>query len=161
VTKDIGRPKYFLEIEVARQKLNILLSQRKYALDLLEEVGVLGCNPAATPIEGNVDLWFDDNHALDLGRYRRLIGKLIYPTVTKPDITFAVGVLSRFMHQSRETHWLGAIRVFAYIKSCPGKELVYMKYGQCVFLDIRIKDILVTEETRNLLLGIAPLLEKI
>jgi len=46
-----------------------------------------------------VDLWFDDSHALDdPGRYKRLIEKLIYLTVTRPDITFVVGVMSRFMH---------------------------------------------------------------
>ena len=59
-----------------------------------------------------MNLWFDDP-----GRYIRLIGKLIYLTVT-----------SRFMHQPKEMHWLAAIRVLAYIKSCPGKGLVYRKY---------------------------------
>jgi len=70
-----------------------------------------------------VNLWFDNSYILDeLGRYKRLIGKLIYLTVTKPDITFTVGVLSRFMHQPRETHWLAAMRVLPYIKSCPRKK---------------------------------------
>jgi len=69
-------------------------------------------------------LWFDDSHT-----YRRLIRKLIYLTVTKPDIIFAVNVLSRFMHQRRETHWLVAIKILACIKSCPGKGLVYRKHG--------------------------------
>ena len=45
VTKDMGCPKYFLGIEVAHQKHIILLSQRKYALDLLEEARLLGCKP--------------------------------------------------------------------------------------------------------------------
>jgi len=67
-----------------------------------------------------VDLWFDDSHTLDdPGIYKRLIEKLIYLTITRPDITFAVGVLSRVMHQPREIHWLAAIRILAYIKSCP------------------------------------------
>jgi len=57
-----------------------------------------------------------------------LIGKLIYLTVTRPDRTFVIGVLSRFMHQP-EFHWLAVIRVLAYIKSCPGKRLVYRKHG--------------------------------
>ena len=95
----MGRPKYFLGIEVARQKYSILLSKRKYALNLLEEAGLLGCKPATTPMEANVNLWFDNSHALDdPGRYRRLIENLIYLTVTRPNITFAVGVLSSFMH---------------------------------------------------------------
>ena len=74
-----------------------------------------------------MDLWFDNNDTLDdPERYKRLIGKLIYLTVTRPDITFAVGVLSRFMHQPRETHWLAAM--LPYIKSCQGKGLVYRKH---------------------------------
>jgi len=56
VTKDMERSKYFLEIEVAHQKYNVLLSQRKYALDLLEETGFFRCKPANTPMEANVDL---------------------------------------------------------------------------------------------------------
>jgi len=107
-----------------------VLSQRKYALDLLEKIGFLGCKPANTPMEANVDLCFDDSHTLDdLRRYRRLIGKIIYLTVTRSNITFAVGVLSRFMHQPRETHWLATMRILTYIKSCPGKGLVYRKHG--------------------------------
>jgi len=100
----MGCPKYFLRIEAAHQKHNILLSQQKYALNLLEEASPLGCKPATTPMEAHVNLWFDDSHALDdPGRYRRLIGKLIYLTVTKLDITFIVGVLNRFMHQPRDS----------------------------------------------------------
>jgi len=94
-----------LGIEVANQKQSLLLSQRKYALNLLKEVKLLGCKPTNTPMKAIVDLWFDDSHTLDdPRRYRRLIEKLIYLTITRPDITFAVGVLSRFMHQRRETH---------------------------------------------------------
>jgi len=71
VTKDMGHLKYFLGIEIAYKKHSILLSQRKYTLDFLEEASFLGCKPAITPMEANVDLWFDNSHALDdLGRYR-------------------------------------------------------------------------------------------
>jgi len=50
-------------------------------------------------MKANVDLWFDDNHALDdPGRYKRWIGKLIYLKVTRPDITFVISILSRFMY---------------------------------------------------------------
>ena len=92
--------KYFLGFEVAHQKYSVLLSQRKYAMDLLEETGFLGCKSTNTPIETIVDLWFDDSRTLyDPRRYKRLIRKLIYLTVTRQDITFVIGVLSRFMHQ--------------------------------------------------------------
>ena len=65
VSKDMERPKYFLRNEVTHQKHSVLLSQRKYALDLLEKTGPLGCKPASTPMEANVDLWFDDSQTLD------------------------------------------------------------------------------------------------
>ncbi|XP_020243321.1 uncharacterized protein LOC109821552 [Asparagus officinalis] len=81
-------------------------------------------------MEVNIDLWCDDTSLLDdVGRYRRLVGKLIYLTVTRPDITFAVGVLSRFMHKPREVNWTAALKILAYIKSCPGKGLLYKKHG--------------------------------
>ena len=57
-------------------------------------------------LKANVHLWCDSSHFLDdLGQYWRLIGKLIYLTVARPDITFAVGVLSKFIHPPREVHW--------------------------------------------------------
>ena len=122
VTKDMERPKYS---KVAHKKYSVFLSQRKHTLYLLEETKFLGCKSANTLMEANVDLWFDDIHTLDdSGRYRRLIEKLIYLTVTRPDISFVVRVLSRFMHQSRETYWLAAMRVLPYINSCSGKGLV-------------------------------------
>jgi len=90
----------------------------------------LGCKSAITSMEINVDLWFDGSHSLDdPERYRRLIEKLIYLTVTRSDITFAVGVLSRFMHQRKEVYWTIALRILAYVKSFLGKSLLYKKHG--------------------------------
>ena len=162
VTKSMERRKYFLGIEVAHQKHSILLSQRNYALDLFEEAGLLGCKPATTSMEANVDLWFDNSDALDgLERYKKLIEKLIYLTVTRPNITFVIGVLSRFMLKPRETYWLAAIRVLAYINSCPKKGLVYKEHGHVHIFGIQIQDMLVTKATRSLLLGVTYLLKKI
>ena len=55
MTKNMSKPKYFLEIEVAHQKHCVLLSQRKYDLYLLEETRLLGCKPASIPIKANVE----------------------------------------------------------------------------------------------------------
>ena len=81
-------------------------------------------------METNADLWCDNSHLLDDPRqYRRLIGKLIYLTVTRLVIIFVVGILSRFIHQPREVHWTAALRILAYIKSSLEEGLLYMKYG--------------------------------
>ncbi|KAK8951433.1 hypothetical protein KSP39_PZI003591 [Platanthera zijinensis] len=57
--------------------------------------------------------------------YRRLVGKLIYLTVTRPDISFAVGVVSRFMHAPRVSHLQAVERILRYLKAAPGQGLVY------------------------------------
>ena len=56
VTKDLGRPKYFLGIEIAHAKGGILLSQRKYVLNLLQEVGMLSCKPSNSSVDSSLDL---------------------------------------------------------------------------------------------------------
>lgn len=61
----------------------------------------------------------------DQGRYRRLVGRLIYLTVSRPDITYAVHVLSRFMHQLRKSHMDTALRVVRYLKNAPGQGLFF------------------------------------
>ncbi|RVW43917.1 Retrovirus-related Pol polyprotein from transposon RE1 [Vitis vinifera] len=67
----------------------VVLSQRKYALDILEETGMLDCKPVDTPMDPNVKLVPGQGEPLgDPGRYRRLVGKLNYLTITRPDISF-------------------------------------------------------------------------
>ncbi|CAL8130715.1 unnamed protein product [Prunus armeniaca] len=88
--KSLGDLKYFLGIEVARSKHGIFLSQRKYVLDLLAEIGMLDCKPIDTPSEQNHKLGlYPDQVPTDKERYQRLVGKLIYLAHTRPDIAYA------------------------------------------------------------------------
>ncbi|KAL0337694.1 UNVERIFIED_CONTAM: putative mitochondrial protein [Sesamum calycinum] len=61
----------------------------------------------------------DDNYLEDKTKYRRLVGKLIYLTVTRPDISFAFGLVSHFMDKPRLVHWEVALRILKYIKASP------------------------------------------
>ncbi|KAK3017572.1 hypothetical protein RJ639_006639 [Escallonia herrerae] len=89
--KDLGPLKYFLGIEVSRSKKGIFLSQRKYALDLLRETGMLACQPVDTPVEEGLKLRIESNQVpVDKGRYQRLVGRLMYLAHTRPDLAYAL-----------------------------------------------------------------------
>src|SRR5512144_1559420 len=91
---------------------------------------MLGSKPASSPMEQNVD-WWDNAMTLleDADLYCRLVGKLIFLVVTRPDISYAVSVLSQFMQAPRTIHLEGVYRVLAYIKRAPGKGLLYRRQG--------------------------------
>ncbi|XP_019058846.1 PREDICTED: uncharacterized protein LOC109116952 [Tarenaya hassleriana] len=124
--KDLGTLNYFLGLEIARSTQGISVCQRKYTLELLEEFGMLGCKPLATPMEFHQKLSQESGDVLpDPSHYRALIGKLIYLSITRPDISFSVTKLSQYMSQPRTTHLQAAYRVLRYLKTDPGQGLLY------------------------------------
>jgi hypothetical protein len=102
--KDLGKLKYFLGIEVARSSKRIALSQRKYTLDLLNDMGMMGCRAASTPIDQNNKVTAESSESVDKEKYQRHVGRLIYLCHTRPDISYAVGVVSHYMHDTRDGH---------------------------------------------------------
>lgn len=126
--KDLGKLQYFLGIEIARSKQGIFISQRKYVLDLLRETGKLGCKPASTPLERN---WksknSDDDPPVDREHYQRLVGKLIYLSLTRPDIAYSVSVVSQYMHSPTKRHLEAVQQILRYLKGTPGKGLLFRK----------------------------------
>jgi len=125
-TKDLGKVRYFLGIEVARFRTRINLSQRKYVLDLLEETGLLGASSNDIPMDPNKKLLKDDGELLeDLGKYCCLVGKLKYLTITLPDITNAINVVSQFLEAPKVSHWEVVIRTIRYLKRAPSLGIWY------------------------------------
>ena len=66
---------------------------------------------------------------MDKGRFQKLVGKLIYLSHTRPDITYVVSIVSQFMHNPSEDHMDAIIRILRYLKSSPGKGLLFSKNG--------------------------------
>ncbi|KAK3038643.1 hypothetical protein RJ639_027306 [Escallonia herrerae] len=126
--KDLGSLKYFLGIEVSRSKKGIFLSQRKYALDLLRETGMLACQPVDTPVEEGLKLRIESNQVpVDKGRYQRLVGRLMYLAHTRPDLAYALSIVSQYMHNPGEQHMNAVLRILRYLKSAPGQGILFTK----------------------------------
>ncbi|XP_020249438.1 uncharacterized protein LOC109826828 [Asparagus officinalis] len=127
--KNIGQLRYFLGIEIAHGPKGIVLSQRKYALDLLTETGMLGCKPTATPIDQSLRLSVEAGEPVDHERYQRLVSRLIYLSHTRPDISFAVSMMSRYMHDPKKGHMDAVYQILRYLKGAPGKGLRFRRSG--------------------------------
>uniref|UniRef100_A0A3Q7FGR7 Reverse transcriptase Ty1/copia-type domain-containing protein n=1 Tax=Solanum lycopersicum TaxID=4081 RepID=A0A3Q7FGR7_SOLLC len=113
-----------------KNREGIIMHQRKYALEIISDLGLGGSKPIATPVEMNGKLTtavFDKHVGItsdpvlsDIGEYQRLVGRLIYLTITRPDLSYAVQNLSQFMNAPKQSHMNAAIRVVRYIKQQPG-----------------------------------------
>nr|GEX41132.1 putative ribonuclease H-like domain-containing protein [Tanacetum cinerariifolium] len=131
--KDPGRLKYFLGIEVLRSKQGIFMCQKRYILDLLAETVMIDCKPTDTPMIVNQKLYMEEKAKLaDKGRYQRMVGKLIYLSHTRPDIAYAVGVVSQFMHQPQKNHMKAVMRILRYLKGTTGHEVLFKPNGHLV-----------------------------
>lgn len=114
---------------MAQSGHGIAITQRKYALDILEDAGMLDCKHVDSPMDPNAKLIPGQGEALkDPNRYRRLVGKLNYLTITRPNISF-VSLVSQFLQSPCDSHWNAVIRILRNIKGSPGQGLLYEDRG--------------------------------
>ncbi|CAL5429371.1 unnamed protein product [Camellia sinensis] len=115
--KDLGFLRYFLGIEVATSPTGYLLSQTKYARDILSRANLTDEKIVDTPLELHAKFSASDGVPLeDPTLYRELVGCLVYLTVTRPDISYAVHILSQFVSAPRSTHWAALLRTLRYLR---------------------------------------------
>jgi hypothetical protein len=96
--KDLGELRYFLGIEVIQSLKGKWLLQRQYAFEQIDRIWMTCCKPISIPLEQNVKLSADEGDQVeDTTMYRCIMGSLIYMTITRPDLSYAVGVMSQFM----------------------------------------------------------------
>ena len=115
-TNELGMLRYFLGIEVMRSKYGIFLSQRKYVLDILYKTGKLGVKRCSSPMVPSIHLTREGETFEDPKRYRRLVGKLNYLIVTRPDIAHSVNVLSQYMSTPTIDYWVAVEQILCYLK---------------------------------------------
>lgn len=112
--KDLSLAKYYLGLELHRTAEGLYLHQHKFVHDMLVDAGLADCKPLSLPVDTAVKLSPHDGDLLDdSSLYRRFVGKLLYLTVTRPDIAFIVHHLSQFQ------------RVLRYLKATPFQGLFY------------------------------------
>ena len=114
--KDLGL-NYFLGLEVSSSVDGYYLTQAKYTSGMISQASITDSNIVDTPIEYNCRLNSHDGKSLfDATLYRQLVGSLIYLTVTRPDISYIVHVVSQFMATPRSPHYAVVLRILRYLK---------------------------------------------
>eukprot|EP00253_Pinus_taeda_P010927 PITA_10927 len=113
---DLGHLHYFLGLQILQSKEGIFLSQSKYACDLLCFFHMEYCKPAPSPFQSGVKLLVTcTSPEVDAALYRQLVGKILYLTHTRPDLSIVVGLVARFMKTPCESHWKAAKRILRYV----------------------------------------------
>ncbi|XP_028125733.1 uncharacterized protein LOC114322591 isoform X1 [Camellia sinensis] len=132
--KDLGPLWYFLGIEVASSPKVYFLSQAKYANEVIHRAGLINTKLFDTPIELNVKLNITNGVPLDDPTlYRELVSCLVYLTVTRPGLAYAVHVVSQFVFAPRSTHWAALLRILRYLQSTIFQGLLFSSTS---FLDL-------------------------
>ena len=118
----------YLGMKITRENGILSISHEQKILELLKEFRLEKCKVAATPMESNFNhLVYLDHVSTDQtaqytdvklqARYQSLIGSLLYiANMTRPDISFAVGLLCRYVQKPKKLHWIAALRVLRYLK---------------------------------------------
>ncbi|XP_071704493.1 uncharacterized mitochondrial protein AtMg00810-like [Rutidosis leptorrhynchoides] len=115
---DLGEMKFFLGIEVLQRVDGIFICQRKYASEILDRFGMMDVNVVHNPLTVGFKVVKDeDGLKIDSTQFKQIVGSLMYLSATRPDIMFAVSLISRFMSSPTQLHFSVAKRILRYIKA--------------------------------------------
>ena len=114
---DLGELHHFLGIEVHQSNEGIFISQESYAKEILKKFRMENANPVSTPCITGLKLSKEgEGKLVNSTMFRSLVGNLMYLTSTRPDIMYAVSLVSRFMQKPYSNHWEAAKRILRYVK---------------------------------------------
>ena len=122
----VGELNYFLGMQVKQTSMGIMLSQSKYANNLVKRFGLENGKDFETPMSTTLKLDKDEKgKSVDQSLYRSMIGSLLYLTASRPDICFSVGLCARFQANPKESHLKAVKRIIRYIKGTYNLGLFY------------------------------------
>ena len=125
---DLRELTYYLGIEVLQHKDGITLRQERYAEKILVETGMDGCNSTHVPMDMNLRLSRSvEEQGVDEKKYRRSIGCLQYLIHTRPDLSYGIGVLSRYMLDRKVSHDAALKQVLRYLRGTLTYGLTYKR----------------------------------
>eukprot|EP01018_Ginkgo_biloba_P026910 Gb_02109 [translate_table: standard] len=125
---DIGLMNYFLGIKVTQNSDGTFISQEKYANDIFKRFKMQNNKEKITPIAMGVKLSKEDeNIKVESTLYKSLVGSLMYLTTTRPDIMYAISLISRFMEDPHDAHLQAGKRILRYVKGTTNHGIFYEK----------------------------------
>lgn len=125
---DLGKLSHYLGIEVKQMNDCIELKQTSYAKKVLERSGMADCKPTKYPMEPTEQIHKDEKgRRVDSTEYKSIVGGLRYLIHTRPDLSFAVGIVSRYMERPTVMHWNAVKRILRYLKGTVNYGLVYSR----------------------------------
>ena len=129
---DLGLLAYYLGIEVTQTGGEITIKQTGYIDKILKDTSMTDSNDTKIPMDPGTKLVkAEDGELVDATYYRSLIGSLRYLLHTRPDLSYSVGLLSRFMQDPKDHHLKAVKQVIRYIKGTKEHGIIYKKEGGC------------------------------
>jgi hypothetical protein len=123
---DLGALSYYLGIEVKQEGDRITVSQPSYAKKILQAAGMENCNPCQVPMEHRLKISKQiEGEVIDASKYRSLVESLLYLVNTRPDLSYAVGIVSRYMEAPGKQHWAALKQILRYVQGSLDLGCVY------------------------------------
>ncbi|GKB81470.1 uncharacterized mitochondrial protein-like protein, partial [Tanacetum coccineum] len=124
VLEAINMPNPLVRIETIRLLIALaagkgwkIIKQERYAMKILKEAGMEDCNPALCPTESGLKLSkAEDEPEVKANKYQKMVGCLRYLLHTRPDLTYLVGVISRYIQSPRESRARAIKQILRYLK---------------------------------------------
>ena len=131
---------HFLGLRIRQQDSCIVLSQSKYAKNLVKKFGLESASSVRTPMSPNVKLTVDLlGKSIDSSLYRSMVGSILYLTANRPDISYSVGVCARYQANPKESHMIALKRIIKYVKAIVDLRVWYSKDTNDVLLGILMR----------------------